>query len=392
MTLVQAPKNLIFVRELAQLDQYAAVWDRLAARASRFFPSYRDCRSELEGQRFLAVIEVKDGRTAEGIACFLNRVTRQDFTVGERRLFSLPAVEAALLGEDILGDFSDASLAHLLRAATQEWRIDLFTLGEVATGSSLCNLSAKPSPAMVRTRRKRQEPIRWLITLPASIDEYLRQLRYSTRKSISYTIRRFEREVDFRFEIVTRPVQVERFLRDAEQINRQTYQWNVGQRLVDDEDTRLHFSLLAERQRLRCYILYIGGEPCAFARGEVGERAYHYGMVGFLPKFQRYSPGLVLLMWIIRDLIENTSCEIFDFGSGGDSEGYKSRFGTLAVPCTDLQFAFLWRPHSLLLFSLHAVLFNFKKAANAIIGRGALRRRLKKAIRSYSPATATGGE
>lgn len=385
LSLVSAPRSLVFVREPAQLDQYAEAWDRLAARASRFYRCYLDCRAEFERQQFLAAIEIEDGQ-ARGVACFVHRATRQEFTIGERRLLSLPATETALFGGEVLGDFGADSLAHVLRAASREWRSDLFTLGEIATSSSLCHLAATMGPGLVRTRRVRKDPIRWLIPLPRTFDEYLGQLRGSTRKSISYSLRRFERELDFRHEIVTRPEQVGRFLLDGERISRRTYQWNVGQRLVDDEATRRRFMRLAEEQRLRCHIVYINGEPCAFTRGEISNRIYHYETPGFLPNFRKYSPGVVLLMWTIRDLIDSRSCDMLDFGSGGDSDGYKSRFGTLAVPCTDLQFAFSWRPYSLALLALNGALTVAKNVASAAIGKGPLRQRLKKRIRNYSPS------
>jgi Acetyltransferase (GNAT) domain len=83
----------------------------------------------------------------------------------------------------------------------------------------------------------------------------------------------------------------------------------------------------ATNGRLRCYIVYASGTPCAYLRGEFIDDTYYYETPGFDPQYSKLSPGLVLLVWAIRDLIEQTSCKNFDFGHGGDTWGYKSKFG-----------------------------------------------------------------
>jgi len=159
------------------------------------------------------------------------------------------------------------------------------------------------------------------------------------------------------------------------------WQQNVGQRLQNDDATLQRYIGLARKGLLRCHMLYINGEPCAFTRGEISSRAYHYETPGFLTEYRHYSPGVVLLMWTIKDLIENSPCTLFDFGAGGDEHGYKARFGTLAVHCKDLQLAPIWRPYSAALLAMHFALSAAKNAASKAIVSGVLRQRLKKAIR-----------
>jgi len=139
---------------------------------------------------------------------------------------------------------------------------------------------------------------------------------------------------------------------------------------------------LAEQGRLICHMLYVNGEPCAFSRGEMNGSTYHYETPGFVIDFHRYSPGIVLLIWTIKDLIENRSCTLFDFGAGGDDDGYKARFGTLPVRCKDLQFAPIWRPYSAAFLLMNFALSAAKNAASRLIGSGVMRQRLKKAIRA----------
>lgn len=385
------PQNIIFIRDRAALDRFQADWDRLALQAQRFFPTYSEACFEIGDHHFLAAIDCVQGQTL-GIACFLHRKSMYSFTIGERRLFSLPARETYLLGHSVVGTFGDEMLGECLRAAAAEWTFDVLTIGEVDKGGQLHRVSQRLGLDFARVRSARKDPIRWFIPLPPAFEDYLASLRRSTRKSAAYAMRRFARELDYTHEVVSRPDQIDAFLRAGESVSRKTYQWQVGQRLVNDADTQARYRRLARQGRLRCHLLRVNGEPCAFARGEIGGRTFNYETPGFDPSLQKYSPGLVLMMWTIRDLIEHTDCTLFDFGAGGDHFGYKARFGTLAVPCVALQFGRLTRPYSAVLVSAQAVLSWVKDLLSAVIGHGPLRQRLKRRIRVYEAGELEQGQ
>jgi CelD/BcsL family acetyltransferase involved in cellulose biosynthesis len=94
------------------------------------------------------------------------------------------------------------------------------------------------------------------------------------------------------------------------------------------------------------------------------------------------SPGTILMLWIIRDLIDNTDCEFFDFGMGNHE--YKQRYGNTCLNVSRIQLSRWRRPYSLLLVSLDRVLNLAKNFANAIIGGDSkLKQRLRKASRRY---------
>jgi CelD/BcsL family acetyltransferase involved in cellulose biosynthesis len=157
----------------------------------------------------------------------------------------------------------------------------------------------------------------------------------------------------------------------------------VGQRLENDAETRERYLRLARQGRLRCYLLVFENEPIAFARGEISGTVYNYETPGFLPKHHKYSPGLVLMAHAIADLIENTDCTLFDFGSGGDMTGDKSRFGTKSEPSRNLSFVNGARARGLVIWLAGTTLAGIKAAARAVLGEGELKRRVKKAIRRY---------
>jgi len=176
---------------------------------------------------------------------------------------------------------------------------------------------------------------------------------------------------------------VDTFLRDSESISRLTYQWNVGDRLFNDEATRRLYIQRATSGHLRCYSLYASGKPCAFLRGEFVGGVYHYETPGYDPQYSKLSPGLVLLMWAIRDLIEETSCKIFDFGGGGDAVGYKAKFGNTGLNCDDVELGRWSRPYSVAIMAIQEGLNVAKNLANWILGESKIRQRIKHAIRKY---------
>jgi hypothetical protein len=88
-------------------------------------------------------------------------------------------------------------------------------------------------------------------------------------------------------------------------------------------------------------------------------------------------------MWAVRDLVESSACAVFDFGTGGDDVGYKARFGNESHSCATLQIGPRRNPYTVLLFVLQKALFVSLNLADKLIGKGALRARLKRALRQY---------
>jgi hypothetical protein len=227
----------------------------------------------------------------------------------------------------------------------------------------------------------REEPIRWLIKLPESFDDYCRSLGSATRKKDVGRFKKIELQSVFEVRVIHRPDQVEEFLKDGEKISRLTYQWNLGARLCNDEETRQRLVRIAKEGQLRCYVAYFKGQPCAFACGELSHRIYIYQNACYDPKYINESPGTALMLWVIRDLINNTDCEVFDFGMGNYE--YKQRFGNTSLKCARLQIGRVYQPYSVFIVALDQILNLVKKLANSVVGGGKLLHRLKKATRQY---------
>lgn len=312
--------------------------------------------------------------------------TRQRFAIGERQLFELTTNTATLYRASYLGNIAEQDWIAIFARLARTWRYDVLALGEAPFDSGLMRAVARVGWPLLGIGTRDREAIHWSIDLPDTFEAYLGKLRKSTRRSIRYEIKRIEREGATRVEVVTAPDQIDRYLVEGEAISRTTYQWGVGQRLENDAATRERYFRLAGEGRLRCYMLYFEGEPIAFARGEISGCVYNYETPGYVTKYHRYSPGLVLLTYAIADLIENTRCQVFDFGSGGDMTGYKSRFGTINEPCRGLTIANGATGRGLAVWAISHGLSWLKSAARTVLGDGELKRRVKKVIRRNEPS------
>jgi hypothetical protein len=372
---------------LDEIDALANVWERLRENETNFFPTFSETKNFLEENSIefrVLVAELESHIIA--IGCFLYGKTSKYFTVGERRLFSLPVRQTTLYGSAVLGTPDSCIIKEFLHRISKEWSFDLITLGEIKVGSPLHKAAMEIGGGLICTRVARKKALRWMINLPNSFDDYLNSLRSTTRSTILRKLRKFERMYDYELKVIERLDQIEGFLRDAEAISRRTYQWNLGQQLRNDEPTRRRYRLLAELGQLRCYILYVNGEPCAFLRGQLSCSLYNYETPGFDPRFEKGSPGIVLLVWSIRDLIEKTDCKVFDFGQGGDDSDYKSKFGNICFEFESLQLTQFYRPYPLLLTLLQEGFSLTKNILSLALGNSIIRRKLKRLVRRYGDA------
>ena len=376
--------GLSIYRQSAELLEFRNDWERLVGELTFSFPNFDELLWLIERRPddFMVLVFRLDGRVVS-LACFYRIAGRKSYGAGERRLFSLPVREVVLFGASMLGQVDAQTTSAVLSAVTAHFRFDVLTLGETRVDAPLFAQIHQLRHRFHVAETSRKRSLRWLIRLPADFDSYMMTLGAKSRQNIRREIRQLDKHFACEFLTVTTEARVESFLAAAESISRKTYQWNVGQRMLNDDSSGRSLTQRAQRGELRCYSLALNGQPCAFMRGSLVGGIFAFETAGFDPEFGKVSPGAVLLMWAVRDLIENSTCKIFDFGSGGDNVGYKARFGNESHSCAALQIGLRTRPYTLLLFGLQQILFSFLNLANKLIGDGAFRIRVKRALKKY---------
>ena len=375
------------IRTISSLDQLAMVqgdWDRLQSVQQCFFPDFIDLQNDLIHSRmpFRLFLAERNGNVVS-LACFVINECEKIYKIGERKLFCLPLKRCDLIGSNFLGECNPELLNHCMDILDSEFGFDLVLLGEIMISGDLYKAARKIDRKYLLTSPDRKNSVRWLINLPSSFDAYLKSLGGVWRQSLRRKIRKLESELRPKLVVVTDPEQVDAFLRDGEKISRLTYQWNVGQRLCNDEATRVSFLNMARNRRLRAHIMYVNDIPVSFSRGQLVNRVYNFETPGYDPDYSKYSPGTVLLAWAIKDLIENSDCLFFDFGTGGDQTGYKARFGNVSIASRVMQISNTIRIYPLFLIGLDLCLILLKNLLNLVIGQGRLRQWMRKAIRRY---------
>ena len=168
--------------------------------------------------------------------------------------------------------------------------------------------------------------------LPASFEEYERQLGPRSRRSLRYSERKLLEHVGgaMRVRCFAERRDVADFVAAAQAISQKTYQWKLlklGLRDADGLAARL--MLAADQGWMRCYILYCRDEPAAFMLGYVYSGTYHYIDVGYDPAWAKWSVGSVLQIEVVKDLLTAaTPPRWIDFSTGFGE--HKARFGNMS--------------------------------------------------------------
>ena len=377
--------EIVSYNSCSELESLKGAWERLGEKGLYFVPSFSELRSQLETSesKFRLLVAVEKSEIV-AIACFIYENTKRGYQIGGRVLFQLPVRMVSLFGSCVVGQPNENIIRKIFHVIIKEGDFDLINVGTIFINSPLYKVITRQH-GLIAWSGKRKKQHWWLIRLPGSFDDYIASLRETTRTHITRDCQKFEREAhDFR--VMQLPEEVDSFLRDADQISHLTYQWNLSYGLCDDSSTRQHFIRLAKNGTLRCYITYLHGKPCAFGWGELSHGKFCFRQTGYDPQYRKLSPGTALIMKMIRDLIENTNCEVLDFQWGG-KDGYKSRLCTVSFSCAMIQVAQIYKPYPLFVAALDQVLHLAKNSIGLIVEHGPLKVRLRSVLRRYGVGT-----
>ena len=378
--------EIVTYNNCSELDALEDKWNYLSEQELKFVPSFAELKYQLEanGSKFWFLVAIEDSEII-AIACFIYGNAMKGYEIATRRLFRLPVKQVSLFFSCVLGQPSENVIRKFFQRIIELSDFDLIDLGEIFVDSPLYKAVTSFHDEIIAWRSVRKARLWWLIRLPGSFDEYIAALPKRTRTHFARDCRKFERAApDFR--VMRLPEEVDIFLRDAEKISRLTYQSRFGYGLSNDERTRQEFIRLAKSGTLRCYIVYLRSKPCVFGYGVLSHGKFLFYRTGYDPQYRRLSPGTALIMRMIRDLIENTNCKVFDF-KWGSEDGYKSKFGTVSISCVAMQVAQSYKPYSLLIVVLDQMLNVSKRLVGSIIEHRALKERLRSTLQRYGVGT-----
>ncbi|MEJ2619809.1 MAG: GNAT family N-acetyltransferase [Candidatus Thiodiazotropha sp.] len=205
------------------------------------------------------------------------------------------------------------------------------------------------------------------VALPNTYDEFMKSFKSKQR----FTLRKKLRKIN---EAFPGKVGIQRIIEndDFEFLKKSLHQvlaksWTADllskgklKHLENDD----FFKKVISRGMMRSHVLTVDQEPCAFVVGYFYNGIYHYSDLAYDEAFSKYAPGIVLLLLVIEDLIENDQAKYINFGIT-DAQ-YKRVFGNRHVEDASL---LILRPTLLntIRVGLHRVFIGSKRYLSRVL-------------------------
>lgn len=251
------------------------------------------------------------------------------FTVGARRLISVKRRLESMA----------FSLEQALASVPPQWPKDADRADGVRVLSApqaMADEIAAAYPAHISGARENFR--RHYIAMDGSFEDYLARFSGKTRSTLKRKAKKFAhanggvKGDDLDVRAYSSAEEVARFLDLAIPLSEKTYQ----ARLLDaglpaDEAARAAMLVEAEHGRMRCFLLFLAGEPVAYLSLPVRGDTLVYAHLGYDPAHAALSPGTVLQMESLRMLFAENRFRFFDFTEGEGA--HKALFGTHSIAC-----------------------------------------------------------
>jgi CelD/BcsL family acetyltransferase involved in cellulose biosynthesis len=183
----------------------------------------------------------------------------------------------------------------------------------------------------------RQRYPRFYASLDQSFDAYLAAFSSKSRSTLKRKVRKLaERSggtIDLR--CYRCPDEVEDFHRHARRVSELSYQERLlDAGLPEGDEALAAMRASAGHDGMRGWILFLDGEPISYLYAPADGDTLIYAYLGYDPRFADLSPGTVLQVEAMRQLMDEGRYRLFDFTEG---EGqHKKLFATGEVECVDL--------------------------------------------------------
>lgn len=324
-----------------------------------------------------------------GVASFQTRDWPLKWQLGESTVAQFPLRRICLLAGGTVLPADPTAYALLFQEIVKQQRsFDAVYLEDVRVDSYLWEFAhGDPVTQQSLFRYAAADPKpRVFLRLEGAFDDYMDKFSSKHRKNLKRMLRLFEEQApgEVRSVRITAPEDVESFLNQAVEISRKTYQWNLlglGLRSPDSLKERLLF--MARQDWLRAYVLTVKGIACAFVIGFQYGGRYYLDDMGYDPAWRDYSAGKVLQLYLIRDLFEYRTPQIYDMGEYGP---HKEEFGNDSYLQGSI-FLLNRRLYPRFICAGHRTCDAASTRLSAIAERFGWKKRLKNLIRAWSSTT-----
>lgn len=183
----------------------------------------------------------------------------------------------------------------------------------------------------------RQAYQRRYATLTGSFDSYLDGFSAKSRSSLLRKSRKLAKENGDVLDVRRCPgdLGADDFYALARAVSSTTYQERLLEAgLPAGEEALAELRHRAQTDGMRGWLLFLHGEPIAYLHAPAEEDTLIYAYLGYDPRFAALSPGTVLQLEAMRQLMEEGRFRLFDF-TEGDGQ-HKRQFATGQIDSVDL--------------------------------------------------------
>ncbi len=196
---------------------------------------------------------------------------------------------------------------------------DLAYLNFLREDSSLY-VHARKLPPFVCRDRICPSQLHFSATLPSTIDEFYLRFSPKVRKNKRWEAKKIAAEFssDIKVSRIENVVDVDSLVDTAEKIAKTSYQRGIGVGFFDSVEERARLRQKAANGCLSAYVLYLGGQACAFWIGDVNDGVFGSDYLGFDPAYAKYSPGTYLILRVVESFCNESPRRTnrIDFGTG----------------------------------------------------------------------------
>jgi hypothetical protein len=269
-------------------------------------------------------------------AIVIGRIETKQITcrVGYATLFKPSLRCYTIVHGGILGNPSVQTSLRILKELSDTLKrgdIDTVFFNQLQLDSHVYRLTKKKPGFLSRNYSPVVEP-HWQTRLPGSVEAFYKGMSGSRKRYVRRYTRALEKAGSGTVEVVCYRSEdkLDDVIKIASEMTAKTYKHALNIGFRDDSLTRSLLTRAAKQGQLRAYVLYVNGKPCAFEYGIEYGNIFFPEHIGYDPFFRSCSPGTILFIKVVEDLIENSDVRVFDYGFG--AAAYKERFGTESWP------------------------------------------------------------
>jgi hypothetical protein len=327
--------EIFTAKTLAEVESFRPLWEKLQNEETFPVPNadidrYITIIEPLQESVQPHIILLRHNGQTEAMVIGRVEMTKLNCRIGYKTLLRPTLKCLTIVYGGLVGKFTDDALCvllqELLRTLSKK-EVDVVLFNQLRTDSSAYQLVRTKPGFFCRDHFSVVDP-HWQTKL-LSKEMFFTATR---RRYLKRYIKDLEKVYGEPIEVVCyrSPNDITRIINEVSEISKMTYKHAMNVGFKDDLKTKSILELAAKQGRLRAYVLYAAHRPLAFECGIEYNQVFFPEYNGYDPEARSCSPGTVLFLKVLEDLMGNTAIRIFDYGSG--EAIYKERFGTDSWP------------------------------------------------------------